>query len=174
MNRSYQMAKVRNVAKGYRKRSNAFERTPEQLFLALKAEYDFTLDAASSDLNHLLLRYFTVDDDGLSRDWSGERVWLNPPYGRGVIGRWIKKAYEESCKGALVVCLVPANTDQDWWHDYVMPYASEIRFIRGRLQFEADDERPGRGAFGAHCIVVFGTHGEAGGVTPDPDNVVRR
>jgi hypothetical protein len=36
---------------------------------------------------------------------------------------------------ALVVMLLPARTDTRWWHDYVIPYASEIRFIRGRLKF---------------------------------------
>jgi phage N-6-adenine-methyltransferase len=35
----------------------------------------------------------------------------------------------------LVAALLPARTDTAWWHDYVIPYASEIRFIRGRLKF---------------------------------------
>ena len=35
---------------------------------------------------------------------------MNPPYGRN-IKHWIKKAYEESVKGATVVCLIPARTD---------------------------------------------------------------
>ena len=39
--------------------------------------------------------------------------------------------------GAVVVCLVPARTDTAWWHDYAMQ--GEIRFIRGRLKFEAMD-----------------------------------
>jgi len=57
---------------------------------------------------------------------------MNPPYGR-VIGDWMRKAYEESRKGATVVCLVPARTDTRWWHDYAMK--GEIRFIKGRLKF---------------------------------------
>ena len=34
---------------------------------------------------------------------------MNPPYGRE-IGKWIKKAYEEYEKGAIVVCLIPARS----------------------------------------------------------------
>lgn len=58
---------------------------------------------------------------------------MNPPYGR-VIGDWIRKAYEESQKGATVVALIPSRTDTTYWHEYVMK-AAEIRFVRGRLKF---------------------------------------
>jgi hypothetical protein len=59
--------------------------------------------------------------------------WMNPPYSHG-IGAWIKKAYDESRNGAVVVCLIPARTETSWWHRYVIN-ASEIRFIRGRMRF---------------------------------------
>lgn len=58
---------------------------------------------------------------------------MNPPYGR-TIGAWMRKAYEESLKGAVVVCLVPARTDTAWWHDYAAK--GKVRFLRGRLKFE--------------------------------------
>jgi site-specific DNA-methyltransferase (adenine-specific) len=35
---------------------------------------------------------------------------MNPPYGKE-IGKFVKKAYEESLKGATVVCLIPSRTD---------------------------------------------------------------
>jgi hypothetical protein len=57
---------------------------------------------------------------------------MNPPYGRD-IGNWMKKAYESSLLGAVVVCLVPARTDTKWWHDFAMK--GEITFIKGRLKF---------------------------------------
>ena len=58
---------------------------------------------------------------------------MNPPYGRDM-GKWVRKAYEESQRGALVVCLVPARTDTAWWHDYAAK--GYVRFLRGRLRFE--------------------------------------
>jgi site-specific DNA-methyltransferase (adenine-specific) len=59
---------------------------------------------------------------------------MNPPYGREIT-QWVKKAWEESQKGATVVCLLPARTDTRWFHSYVLGKA-EIRFIKGRLKFE--------------------------------------
>lgn len=108
--------------------------TPPDFFSTVAAEFGpFTLDACASKANAKCRRYFTAAQDGLSRRWAG-RVWMNPPYGR-VIGQWMRKAYESSVAGALVVCLVPARTDTAWWHDFSMK--GEIRFIRGRLKFGA-------------------------------------
>ena len=47
----------------------------------------------------------------------------------------IKKAYEESLNGAIVVCLIPSRTDTTYWHDYIFDEADDIRFLKGRLKF---------------------------------------
>jgi len=107
--------------------------TPQSFFDRLNAEFDFTLDPCADKDNAKCGKYYTADDDGLSQDWAGERVFMNPPYGR-IIGDWIRKAYEESLKGALIVALIPARTDTRYWHDYVMR-AKEIRLVKGRLRF---------------------------------------
>mgnify|MGYP001239103321 FL=1 len=90
--------------------------TPQSFFDRLNAEFDFTLDPCADKDNAKCSRYYTADDDGLAQDWAGERVFMNPPYGR-VIGDWIRKAYEESLKGTLVVALIPARTDTRYWHE---------------------------------------------------------
>jgi len=106
--------------------------TPQDTFDALAAEFGpFDLDVCATPENAKCPRYYTREDDGLAQPWTG-RCWMNPPYGR-TIGQWMKKAYEESQRGALVVCLVPARTDTAWWHDYAMK--GQIRFLRGRLKF---------------------------------------
>lgn len=64
---------------------------------------------------------------------GGSIVFCNPPYGRE-LPKWVKKCYEESLKGTLVVMLIPARTDTRWFHDYIYGKA-EIRFIKGRLRF---------------------------------------
>ena len=61
-------------------------------------------------------------------------MWLNPPYARGVTGRFVAKAVAEAANGLTVVCLVPARTDTASWHNYVIE-RYEIRFLRGRLRF---------------------------------------
>ena len=107
--------------------------TPQQTFNELDNEFNFTLDPCASQENAKCEKYFTKEDDGLSQDWSNEIVFMNPPYGRE-IGKWVEKAYRESLKGAVVVCLIPARTDTKYWHNFIFPYA-EIRFIKGRLKF---------------------------------------
>jgi phage N-6-adenine-methyltransferase len=106
--------------------------TPLELFITLDAEFGFTLDPCATPENATCRRYFTRDIDGLAQDWSGEVVFMNPPYGHA-IGKWIAKASNEARRGATVVCLVPARTDTRWWHDYCL--RGEVRFIRGRLKF---------------------------------------
>lgn len=59
---------------------------------------------------------------------------MNPPYGRE-LKHWVEKAYNESLKGAVVVCLIPARTDTSYWHNYIFGKAHEIRFIKGRVKF---------------------------------------
>jgi phage N-6-adenine-methyltransferase len=105
--------------------------TPQSFYDELDAEFDFTLDPCATPENAKCALYYTQDDDGLAQDWSGERVFMNPPYGRA-IGHWVKKAMESK---TLVVCLVPARTDTRWWHDYVIEGGAEVRFLKGRLKF---------------------------------------
>ena len=146
------LARAGNLARWTRK-PNPIQRTPDGLFRLLDDEFHFTLDAAASALNAKCSRYFTRDDDGLGQDWGCERVWLNPPFGRG-LREWLRKAWEASRGGAVVVCLVPSATDMGWWHDYVM-LADEVRFIRGRIAFLAEDGSRGSNAFFPVSIVVF-------------------
>lgn len=80
---------------------------------------------------------FTPLVDGLKQDWSKDICWMNPPYGRQ-IGSWIKKAFEESLRGATVVCLVPSRTDTRWWWDYCMK--GEIQYVKGRLKFRGKNK----------------------------------
>jgi len=108
--------------------------TPKSLFDELNYKYKFTLDPCATDDNALCDKYYTIKDNGLEQDWGGEIVFMNPPYGRK-IGKWVEKAYKESLKGATVVCLIPSRTDTRYWHDYIFPYSSDIKFIKGRLKF---------------------------------------
>ena len=49
--------------------------------------------------------HFTIHDDGLKQDWQG-RVWLNPPYGRGM-DRWLEKLANHAGGGWLLYLLEP-------------------------------------------------------------------
>lgn len=115
--------------------------TPPEIYEELDKEFNFTLDPCSTQYNHKCSKYFTAEDDGLSRSWGGERVFCNPPYSN--ISEWVKKAWTESTKdNTLVVLLIPARTDTRYFHEYIYN-RSEVRFIKGRLRFgEAVNSAP--------------------------------
>jgi len=107
--------------------------TPLEVFSKLNNEFNFTLDVCCTMYTTKCKKFFTPEQNGLIQDWSNNVCWMNPPYGTE-IPIWIEKAYNESLKGAIVVCLIPARTDTKYWHNFCMKSA-EIRFIKGRLKF---------------------------------------
>lgn len=109
--------------------------TPREWFEYLDLEFGFTLDPCCVKETAKCEKFYTPAEDGLSKPWTDERVFMNPPYGRE-IPNWMRKAYLEARdNGALVVCFVPARVDTDWWHSYAAK-ASDIRFPKGRVKFE--------------------------------------
>ncbi|MCI0536291.1 MAG: phage N-6-adenine-methyltransferase [Verrucomicrobiales bacterium] len=108
--------------------------TPQWLFDALNKEFQFTLDPCATAGNAKCLKFFTREQDGLTRDWGSHVVFMNPPYGRE-IGRWMKKACDASQAGATVVALIPARPDTNAWHQFIVGRATEIRFLKGRIKF---------------------------------------
>lgn len=72
--------------------------TPQDLFDSLNAEFHFTLDPCSTDENAKCEKHYTKEQDGLKQDWTGERVFCNPPYGREM-SKWIEKCYKHFAGG---------------------------------------------------------------------------
>lgn len=138
-----------NIDVMYSSKSNEWA-TPQDLFNKLDEEFKFTLDPCSTDENAKCKKHYTIKEDGLSQSWGGERVFVNPPYGRD-IKKWVKKSWEEGRKkNTIVVMLIPARTDTSYFQDYIYN-RSEIRFISGRVKF-------GDGKSGApfpSMIVIF-------------------
>lgn len=84
----------------------------------------FDVDPASCEMANETVqaaRYFTVEDDGLSRDWAGS-VWLNPPYGTDEAGasnagRWASmliRQYREGITREAILC-VNSLTHAPWF-----------------------------------------------------------
>lgn len=106
--------------------------TPQSFFDEVNAVFGFETDLCALPENAKCEKYYTPDDDALTKDWHGV-CWMNPPYGRG-INAWIAKAYASAKQNrATIVCLLPARTDTKWWHDYCAN--AEVSFLRGRLKF---------------------------------------
>lgn len=126
--------------------------TPQDFYDKLDEEFGFTLDPCCVAETAKCSTFFTPEEDGLKQSWKGHTVFMNPPYGRE-IGPWMAKAAEESAMHRIeVVCLVPSRTDPKWWHDTVMAYGANVRFVKGRLKFGNSDT----GAPFSSAVIIFG------------------
>jgi hypothetical protein len=115
--------------------------TPEDTYAALNNEFFFDFDPCPiGGTSNGLSTLFTP--------WHGRRVFCNPPYGPG-IDKWLSRGLDAQ----VAVFLIPSRTDTRWFHDIVIPKASEIRFIRGRLKFGGSKN----GAPFPSMVVIFGT-----------------
>jgi phage N-6-adenine-methyltransferase len=133
--------------------SNMNWETPKYLVKAAQTLIgkSFTLDAcAESKKVSKAPKFITPAQDALTKDWTGV-VWMNPPYGKA-LGRWVAKAYEESLKGALVVCLLPARVDTVMFHRYCVK--GDVYLLKGRITFELDGQ-PVRNAEGHATPATF-------------------
>lgn len=107
----------------------------------------------------------TIEQDGFSAPW-GQRVWLNPPFDRYQVGRWIK-ALAEHGNGT---CLVHARTEAAWFEpiwakaDLILFMADRIKFVRpdGTEQAANSGAPPVLAAFGVRCTNQLRQSGIAG------------
>ncbi len=117
--------------------SNTYEwGTPQELFDTLNKEFHFTLDPCATKDNAKCEIYYTKQENGLSKSWNNEIVFMNPPYGTE-ISKWVEKG--SKIINGTCVCLLPARTDTKWFHNFIYNKA-EIRFIKGRLKFTGDNK----------------------------------
>lgn len=137
---------VKNNSKGA---SDDWE-TPDDLFNILNNEFRFTLDACAGPNNHKVDDYYSLNYNGLDQEWKDHIVWINPPYSN--VKDWVSKAVDQYDKyGITVVMLLPSRTGNKEWHELISVYASQIRFLRGRLKFKgANNSAPFDSA-----IIVF-------------------
>jgi len=130
--------------------------TPSDVYEALHREFCFTLDPCPL---HAM-------QDGLARlfhPWAGHIVFVNPPY------KETRKWLEMWREAATAVYLIPARTDTRAFHEIILPYASEIRFIRGRLRFGTATT----GAPFPSMVVVFRSGTDVGSDHNDRDGRIR-
>ncbi len=72
---------------------------------------------------------YSIEDDGLKLDWFG-RVYLNPPYGRGM-EIWIEKLKNHGNGIALIF----ARTETKCFFKHIWNDADALLFVKGRIKF---------------------------------------
>jgi DNA polymerase-1 len=124
----------------------------------------FDLDPASCEVAQRNVRaktYFTEEQDGLSKPWAG-RVWMNPPFLNGLIGRFTGKLISHYAAGDVTeaVLLVQNATETRWFQD-CMAHAAALCLPSKRMHFlDAEGEPTGRPLQG-QALLYFGPNPEA-------------
>jgi hypothetical protein len=125
--------------------------TPKWIIDAL-GPFDFDPCAADPRPWDCARRNITEREDGLSQQWYG-RIWLNPPFDRYVVGRWIERLAEHGRGTSLLHARCEAG-----WFEPIWKSASAILFKADRVHFYRPDGTRHKANSGAPPVLaVFGT-----------------
>ena len=106
--------------------------TPPELYKELNKRFNFDFDPCPYNEGEILI-------DGLKVDWKKSN-FINPPYSQKLKESFIKKGIEESKKGKTCVFLIPVSTSTKLFHDHILPNATSIEFVKGRIKFGKIDK----------------------------------
>jgi len=119
--------------------------------------------ASSAKANEIVKasRYYTAEDDGLSKTWAG-RVWMNPPYASDLVRRFTEKLLQELSEGNVEDAIVLVNNATETkWFQAMLHAASAICFPASRIKyFNSTLVSKFRGLQG-QAILYFGNHTES-------------
>lgn len=102
----------------------------------IRALGPFDLDPCASEVQHfptaaVMIRQ-SIMGSGLMHDWAPyPTVYLNPPYDRFEIPKWMTKLADHGNGMALIY----ARTCTNWFHDQVFGRAHALYFVRQRIRF---------------------------------------
>ena len=101
------------------------------------------LDPASSEVANKVVgaaRFFTAEDDGLTKDWTAKTLWMNPPYAQPLIAQFVERMVLSFSEGRVLEAIVLTHnyTDTAWFHK-AEESCNAICFTRGRVGFLSPD-----------------------------------
>ena len=113
--------------------------TPEKYIEMARAVLgEIELDPASSETANKTVKadcFYTEQDDGLSKQWRG-KVWMNPPYGTDLIGKFTEKFADEYTAGSITEGIVLVNNATETaWFSYLVEAAAAVVFPHGRIKY---------------------------------------
>ena len=91
-------------------------------------------------------KYFTKKDDGLKQKWDARRIFLNPPYSRGVLAKFVDKFIESTGEGDDYriregIILVANNTEASWFQK-LLKCSAKVVFLNKRVRFLDSNLKP--------------------------------
>lgn len=127
---------------------------PEYIEMARAVMGGIDLDPASSALPQQWIQattFYTREQDGLSLPWEGDRIWLNPPYGKDgnesnadIWGTRLIEVYRAGDSRKQAILLVGAKPGYNWfeaiWDQFPACFVRDrIPFIRPDGSCDPDD-----------------------------------
>lgn len=94
---------------------------------------------------------YDITHDGLKQEWNG-RVWLNPPYSRPLIEKFIKRMAEHNNGIALLF----NRCDNKMFQDIIFEKAIAMKFLRNRIRFFRPDGTRGDSPGCGSVLIAFG------------------
>jgi phage N-6-adenine-methyltransferase len=107
--------------------------TPPELLQAIGLTDAF--DVCASAENHKFPKYWTKENNCLSRDWPLDQwCWMNPPFSQAYA--FFKKAANEAANGVRIVAIYKAsNLETKTWQEVIFPYADKILILNKRTEY---------------------------------------
>ena len=94
---------------------------------------------------------YNKENDGLVQEWTG-RVWLNPPYSRPLINKFIEKMVSHNNGIALVF----NRLDSKLFQEQLLDKATSMLIMKGRIKFLKDNGQQGGSAGCGSVLFAFG------------------
>lgn len=121
------------------------------------------LDPASSDLANQTVRasrYFSIQDNGLNKVWSG-RIFMNPPYSKDLVGDFVAKLcrHVKNADVSQAVLLTNSSVDTIWFQE-ALGLASAVCLCAGRIKFKNPKTGQVNSPLTGQAITYFGPNAE--------------
>ena len=98
--------------------------------------------------------FYTVEDDGLAQEWRG-KVWMNPPYGSGIVDKFAEKLATHYARGDIEAAIVLVNNATETaWFQRLAQVAQAICFPKSRIRYwrpDGDTNSPLQGQTFIYC-----------------------
>lgn len=103
-------------------------------------------------------RFYTIDDDALSRDWTGgDKVWMNPPYSGGLVLKAATKLVEQiKAKNVKEAVVLVNNATETRFFQLLLDNCSSVCFTNHRIAFESPDGKSVSGNTRGQAFFYFG------------------